>query len=82
MLNNLTNFHKIWYEHNATKRPLQVNNFNFLPLIILTWRQCGLLKWEQHSRDLMLGPEILCDNKTSKNIKFSFRKHRLRANFV
>lgn len=45
-LNQLTDFHRTWYEHTTLK--VTSYFFSFLQMIITTWWVCELVRWQQH----------------------------------
>lgn len=57
-MNQVTNFHEIWYDHHPTWSQSTFVLFNFLTSIIPTWWLCELPNVEWHRCPLLHGPEI------------------------
>jgi len=68
LLNRLTNFHEVWYEHCTVVGCLNLKTFNVICLMITIWQTHELVRWgvplaTPNSPGLMHG------NRSMQNIK-------------
>jgi hypothetical protein len=67
LLNELTDFLETLYEYYAIIGHI---HFNFLQSVKTTWQLCKLVGWDCH---LSWVPEMMCINRSLKNIQFLLR---------